>query len=298
MERALASRGHSVDVVDPVVEKLLVLTRPHFAYPAGESPHEALASRLAAAQAYVMVTPEYNHAPGPALLNLLDHFGSSTFAFKPSLIVSYSQVEAAAMPVCVITALALAARQGEEGEENGAKRPRVAPKGGRAARHFLASHPRCLVLMRARSARLRGGCGAWCEIPSLPASSLTLISQSGADEQQPHPHPLNLEQFGRFFQRSLRPRALSSVPLSPTVLPAPNVSSPPSHPFLQGQWGGVRAAAGLRPILCELGCLPVSAMVHVPAAQAVLSPDGQCAAGADEARWEAYAVRGIAQMEW
>jgi len=39
-----------------------------------------------------MVTPEYNHAPGPALLNLLDHFGSSTFSFKPSVIVSYSQV--------------------------------------------------------------------------------------------------------------------------------------------------------------------------------------------------------------
>lgn len=92
MERQLALRGHAVDVVDPVVEALPLLTRPHFAYHAGESPHQALATRLAAAQAYVMVTPEYNHAPGPALLNLLDHFGSSTFSFKPSLIVSYSQV--------------------------------------------------------------------------------------------------------------------------------------------------------------------------------------------------------------
>ena len=95
MELELKRRGHTVDVVDPVVENLPLLTRPHFSYPSGESPHDALAERLGGAQAYVMVTPEYNHAPGPALLNLIDHFGSSTFSFKPSLIVSYSQVSSA-----------------------------------------------------------------------------------------------------------------------------------------------------------------------------------------------------------
>lgn len=80
--------------------------------------------------------------------------------------------------------------------------------------------------------------------------------------------------------------------------PSPvNSSEYPPPPPLQGQWGGVRAAAGLRPILSELGCLPVSAMIHVPAAHAVLTPVGECA-GEDEARWTAYAARGIAQMEW
>ena len=51
---------------------------------------ERIAGTLRRADAFVCVTPEYNHAPGPALLNLLDHFGGSLFAFKPSAIVSYS----------------------------------------------------------------------------------------------------------------------------------------------------------------------------------------------------------------
>jgi len=38
----------------------------------------------------VCVTPEYNHSPSPALMNVLNHFGSSTFSFKPSAIVTYS----------------------------------------------------------------------------------------------------------------------------------------------------------------------------------------------------------------
>ena len=51
---------------------------------------EALHKRLKSADAYVMYTPEYNHAPSAALLNLLSHFGSSVFGFKPSAIASYS----------------------------------------------------------------------------------------------------------------------------------------------------------------------------------------------------------------
>jgi len=35
------------------------------------------------ADCYVCITPEYNHSPSPALLNILNHFGSSTFSFKP-----------------------------------------------------------------------------------------------------------------------------------------------------------------------------------------------------------------------
>ena len=98
--------------------------KPQFAYAAGKAPPslDALYDRLLAADAYVMVTPEYNHAPSPALVNILNHFGrrrtlplapvqdthilhaqhcptrtrptpagSSVFSFKPSAIVSYSQ---------------------------------------------------------------------------------------------------------------------------------------------------------------------------------------------------------------
>jgi len=37
-----------------------------------------------------MVSPEYNHAMGPALAHLVDHFGNSLFSFKLSAIVTYS----------------------------------------------------------------------------------------------------------------------------------------------------------------------------------------------------------------
>lgn len=90
MSNAVSLRGHIVDTVDPVEEKLELLGKPHFAYAKAPPALDALNSRLLVADAYVFVTPEYNHSPGPALLNLIDHHGSSVFGFKPSLIVSYS----------------------------------------------------------------------------------------------------------------------------------------------------------------------------------------------------------------
>lgn len=158
IERAVLARGHTVDVIDPIVEDLPLLQQPHFAYSKSTVPPTlaTLADRLAAADGYLMVTPEYNHAPSPALLNLLNHFGSSIFSFKPSGIISYSA----------------------------------------------------------------------------------------------------------------------------------------------GQWGGTRAAHALRPTLSELGCLPVSAMVHVPKAQAVLQPDGRTIVASEQQRWDEYAGRTLSQLQW
>mmetsp|Transcript_28215 Transcript_28215/g.84927 ORF Transcript_28215/g.84927 Transcript_28215/m.84927 type:complete len:221 (+) Transcript_28215:174-836(+) len=88
----LERRGHAVDVVDPVEEDLPLLVKPHFAYAPNQVPPklDKLNTRLLEADAYVAVTPEYNHAPSPALLNMLNHIGSSVMSYKPSLIVSYS----------------------------------------------------------------------------------------------------------------------------------------------------------------------------------------------------------------
>jgi len=87
-----SSPTFAVDVVDCAAERLPLLETPHFGYRRGKAPPalESLAARLAAADGYVLLTPEYNHAPSPALLNLLNHFGSSLFSFKPSAIASYS----------------------------------------------------------------------------------------------------------------------------------------------------------------------------------------------------------------
>ena len=88
----LSQRGHEVDVVDPVDEALPSLVKPYFAYAPGQAPPKlaALNERLLNADAYVAVTPEYNHAPSPALLNTINHIGSSVMSYKPSLICSYS----------------------------------------------------------------------------------------------------------------------------------------------------------------------------------------------------------------
>mmetsp|Transcript_110381 Transcript_110381/g.321402 ORF Transcript_110381/g.321402 Transcript_110381/m.321402 type:complete len:243 (+) Transcript_110381:203-931(+) len=156
----LRARGHTVTVVNPIDTALPLLQKPHFAYRKGGAPEvlEGLAEQIRDADAYVMVTPEYNHSPSPALLNTLNHFGSSLFSFKPASIVSYSG----------------------------------------------------------------------------------------------------------------------------------------------GQWGGTRAATLLRPVLGELGALPVSAMVHVPHAPKVFNEDGSVnvAEGEDVARWRDYGARSWSQLEW
>lgn len=132
--------------------------KPHFAYARGKAPEalEDLAGLIERADGYVMVSPEYNHSMSPALADLLNHFGSSLFAYKPSAIATYSA----------------------------------------------------------------------------------------------------------------------------------------------GQWGGTRAAVNMRTFLSELGCLPVSAMIHVPKAQEVLAEDGSFLASADPDRWTTYLDRTLGQLTW
>lgn len=89
----LQKRGHSIELIDPKVCGISdTLQKPHFAYAKSQipTPLEEIHQILTKADAYLCITPEYNHAPSPALLNILNHFGSSTFSFKPSAICSYS----------------------------------------------------------------------------------------------------------------------------------------------------------------------------------------------------------------
>lgn len=154
----LGAGGIGAQLVDPLDCELPPVFKPHFAYPRGEAPAtlDELAGRIRNADGFVMVSPEYNHSMSPTLAHLLNHFGSSLFAFKPSAIVTYSA----------------------------------------------------------------------------------------------------------------------------------------------GQWGGARAAVGMRTFLAELGCLPVSAMVHVPKAQEVLDEDGAWSAGQDREAWAGYLARTLGQLEW
>ncbi len=154
----LETEGHDVALIDPLNLDLGGVFKPHFAYAQGRAPAalEDLAERVAAADGFVMVSPEYNHSMSPALAHLLNHFGSSLYAYKPSAIATYSA----------------------------------------------------------------------------------------------------------------------------------------------GQWGGARAGVNMRAFLSELGCLPVSAMIHVPNAQEVFDEDGGYAAGVDGDRWNDYLGRTFAQLKW
>ncbi|MBK6957475.1 MAG: NAD(P)H-dependent oxidoreductase [Nitrosomonas sp.] len=148
----------SAELIDPLDFDFAPIFKPHFAYAQGKAPAQlqSLADKIAAADGYVMVSPEYNHSLSPALAHLLNHFGSSLFSYKPSTIVTYSA----------------------------------------------------------------------------------------------------------------------------------------------GQWGGVRAAVGMRSFLSELGCLPVSAMIHIPKAHEVLAEDGNFLEPVDAERWTNYFARTFTQLTW
>jgi NAD(P)H-dependent FMN reductase len=84
-------RGHRASLVDPAEERLPMLDRMYKEYPPGQAPEglERLATRIKAADAFVVVSGEYNHSIPPALSNLLDHFLEEYF-WRPSAIVAYS----------------------------------------------------------------------------------------------------------------------------------------------------------------------------------------------------------------
>jgi NAD(P)H-dependent FMN reductase len=88
---ALQGRGHQVTLIDPVEYSLPLLDRMYKEYPPGQAPTqlERLAEVIRLADAYVVVSGEYNHSIPPALSNLLDHFLEEYF-FKPSAIICYS----------------------------------------------------------------------------------------------------------------------------------------------------------------------------------------------------------------
>jgi NAD(P)H-dependent FMN reductase len=77
--------------VDPVELKLPLLDRMYKEYPKGEAPEtlERLAELFRRADAFVVVSGDYNHSIPPGLSNTLDHFLEEYF-WRPSAIVCYS----------------------------------------------------------------------------------------------------------------------------------------------------------------------------------------------------------------
>lgn len=91
MVNTCRARGHEVDLIDPLDFQLPLLDRMYKEYQADAAPEvlQRLARLIVQADAYIIVSGEYNHTVPPALSNLLDHFLEEYF-WKPSAIVCYS----------------------------------------------------------------------------------------------------------------------------------------------------------------------------------------------------------------
>ena len=87
----IASRGHAAELADPVEIVLPLLDRMYKEYPGGEAPEpmERMAAMIRRADAVIVVSAEYNHAPPAALKNMLDHFLEEWFG-RPCGICTYS----------------------------------------------------------------------------------------------------------------------------------------------------------------------------------------------------------------
>lgn len=91
VESALRRHRHQVTRIDPADRPLPLLDRMYKEFEPGTAPAdmEWIARELRGADAFVVVSAEYNHSIPPALKNLLDHFLQVT-RWRPAAIVTYS----------------------------------------------------------------------------------------------------------------------------------------------------------------------------------------------------------------
>jgi NAD(P)H-dependent FMN reductase len=91
IRNALAADGCDAPLVDPMELRLPLLDRMYKEHEKGKAPAvlERLATLFRSADAFVIVSAEYNNSIPPALSNTLDHFLEEYF-WRPSAIVCYS----------------------------------------------------------------------------------------------------------------------------------------------------------------------------------------------------------------
>lgn len=87
----ITKAGHEAMLVDPMEYKLPLLDKRYKDFEKGKAPAimEKISGILTKADAFVVVSGEYNNSIPPALNNLIDHFYPE-YAFKPSALVTYS----------------------------------------------------------------------------------------------------------------------------------------------------------------------------------------------------------------
>jgi len=89
----LSEAKHNVEVLDPMTLDIPLLKQALQFYPDPSKAPQILRDineKIKNADAFVVITAEYNRQMPPALTNLIDHFPPGSYAFRPSAIVSYS----------------------------------------------------------------------------------------------------------------------------------------------------------------------------------------------------------------
>lgn len=75
LQKSLQMRtDHEIGIIDLREHNLPLIESVFTSVEAAPEQHKALAERMFAAQAFILVTPEYNGSYTPAMKNLLDHF--------------------------------------------------------------------------------------------------------------------------------------------------------------------------------------------------------------------------------
>lgn len=91
--KSLQEKGHEVTLLDPEELDLPLLKKAfHFYKDPLDAPKvlQDTVKVIESADAYVIITAEYNHCLPPALTNMMDYFPISAYKYRPSAIVCYS----------------------------------------------------------------------------------------------------------------------------------------------------------------------------------------------------------------
>ncbi|XP_055331509.1 FMN-dependent NADPH-azoreductase-like [Paramacrobiotus metropolitanus] len=93
VQNLLEQRSHKVTVLDPKELNLAQVVKPlHFHKNPAEAPEilQKINKQIKGADGFIVVSPEYNSAFGPALASLMDHFPPASYSYRPSTIVTYA----------------------------------------------------------------------------------------------------------------------------------------------------------------------------------------------------------------
>ena len=89
----IQQKGHEAILLDPEVLDLPLLKKPlHFYKNPQEAPQVLQDTNkiIVDADAFMVLTAEYNHSMPPALTNMMDHFSPRSYKYRPSGIICYS----------------------------------------------------------------------------------------------------------------------------------------------------------------------------------------------------------------